>query len=389
VAFIALLAITLFVIAVDRGARRSNDFDNFHDGAASVWHEGELFLEKGLLRYPASFQVMISPLGALPLGVAAAIWALLNLASSGVCAWGLGRLAGVPPREQIPAWLLVSPFLVNNITLGQSGPLLLALVTLGVLAAAGGRAAPGGAAIAAAGLLKVFPMGFLAVLVAGRRAGGAAAGAAAAIALVALWAVLAVGPRVAVDDLARWWTEVRTEQTPQNMIEVVRGLRYNNQGLAITIVRSLTTDFSWAPQRAAKGSVQVLSLPLWLAWGLYGSIVAALAATSAAAAWRVWRLGGAGGRHLLGLYAMAAPALLAVSPIVWTHYFLWLLPAGIYRLDRPRLVTALGVASLLAVFSVPARALGFHMFLGLALFVLCARRLWAETGAASQRQATT
>lgn len=377
---IGLVAIALGIIAIDRGSRGSNDFDNFHAAGAAVWNEGTLYLEKGTLRYPPSFQVMMSPLGALPIAWAAAVWVLLNYAAFAVLPWAFSRLSGLPPSRLGWAFFAVAPFIVNNVTLGQSGPLLLAAATLGILAAAQGRATGGAALIALAGFYKVFPAALLAVPFALRRIPGVLAGTALAAIGVSSWVALAIGPREGLDDLARWFHEVRTEQSAERFFEVVRGLRYNNQGLAVTIVRSFTTDFSWAPKLAAKGSVQLLSLPLPVAWGFYYTLVALIAACSAAFAWRVRRAPTT--RDFLGLYALATPAMLAVSPLVWTHYFLWLLPCFVYLLPRTRLVAGLGALSLLAVFSVPARALGFHIWMSLLLFVLVARQLWHETAPA-------
>ncbi len=200
---LSLVALVLFVIAVDRGARRSNDFDNFHDAAASVWHDGELFLEKGTFRYLASFQVLFSPLGALPIAWAAAVFALLNLACLAVLPRMFERASGIPPGRQWPAWLLVAPFVVNNMTLGQSGPLLLVLATFGIDQAARSHAVRGGAALAVAAWLKVFPAALLAVPACLGRLGGALAGTVAATAAIALWVALAIGPQAGIDDMQR------------------------------------------------------------------------------------------------------------------------------------------------------------------------------------------
>jgi hypothetical protein len=372
---LVLVALVLFGIAVDRASRQSNDFDNFYDAAFRVWHDGELFVDKSTSRYPATFQVLMSPLGALPLDGAAAVWALLNLGCYGLLAWLFARWLRVPWADQRVAWFGVAPFLVSNITLGQNGPVLLALSTAGVLAAARGRAVGGGAALTLAGLLKVFPGALMAVPLALGRARGALAGAVLAGGVVALWTVSVLGLGPTVEDTLRWLAEVRLEQRPDALIESVRSLRYNNQGLAITLVRSLTTDFSWNPALAAEGSVQVASLPLPVAWGIYYAIVAALVATWCAVAWRL-RRGETGPREFVGLQALAIPVLLSVSPIVWTHYFLWWLPALMLLSRHRAALVALGLVSLAGIFSESARALGLHMAITLGLFVAVARELW-------------
>jgi hypothetical protein len=374
---LTFVAAGVLYIGWDRSESRGNDFDNFHDAAVSVWRDGALLLDKSTLRYPPTFQVSLSPLGAFPLPVAAALWLALNAAALACLPFAFARLSGTPPARQGWAWFLVAPFVVSNVTLGQSGPLLVALSTLGVLGAAAGRPVAGGFALAWAGLLKVFPGALVAVPVVLGRARGALLGALLALAVAGLWVSAAIGPRAGLDDSARWLGEVRNEQTPRQLFELGRSLRYNNQGLAVTLVRSLSVDWNPRPQMAAKGSVQVLALPGPVVWGLYYAIVAALAAALAACALRARR--GPTRRAYLGLQALAVPAMLALSPIVWTHYFLWWLPAAIYLADRTRLLAALGTVSLLGIFSVPARALGLHMAITLALFALVAHRLWRET----------
>ncbi len=384
-AALAVVAIALGAIAVDRAARHSNDFDNFHFAAVSVWEDGELFLEKGTLRYPPSFQVMMSPFGAFPISVAAALWVLLTYLAFAALPYGFWQLGGPPPARQAWAWFAITPFIVNNITLSQSGPVLLAGATFGILAAARGQAVRGGALIALGGFYKVFPGALLAVPFALRQAPGVLLGAALAGVGIAAWVALAIGAQAGAEDFLRWFEEVRTEQRAERFVEVVRGLRYNNQGLAITLVRSFSTDWSLDPALAAKGSIQLLDIPVVWIWRLYYAVVAVLAVTSAYFAWRTRRAPRT--RDFLGLFALATPAMLAVSPLVWTHYFIWLLPCFVYLVEtHKRTVITLGVLSLAAVFSVPARALGFHMFMTLALYVLVARQLWRETAAPAEAQ---
>jgi len=376
-ALLALAAVVVLSIGWDRSQSRGNDFDNFHDAAVSVWREGALLLDKSTLRYPPTFQVSLSPLGAFSLPVASALWLALNVAALACLPFAFARLSGTPPARQGFAWFLVAPFVVSNVTLGQSGPLLVALATLGMLAAAAGRPVAGGFALAWAGLLKVFPGALVAVPFVLGRARGVLLGTLLAFGVAGLWVSAAIGPRAGLDDFGRWIQEVRHEQTPRQLFEVGRSLRYNNQGLAVTLIRSLSVDWNPRPQIAAKGSLQVLALPVPVVWGLYYAIVAALAATLVACSLRARRRPTR--RAFLGLQALAIPAMLALSPIVWTHYFLWWLPAAVYLADRTRLLAALGTVSLLGIFWVPARALGLHMAITLVLFALGARRLWHET----------
>jgi len=371
---LALAFAGVSTIAVERSTTRSNDFDNFYDAAASVWHDGRVLRTKGTARYLPSFQVLISPLGALPIEPAAILWTALNLAGYALLAWLFARHFAVPLRSQGPAWFCVAPFVVNNLTLGQSGPVLLALATAGVAAAARGRERTGGALLGLAGLLKVFPAALLAVPAGLGRTRRPLVGAALAGLVVAAWVAVALGPGPAIDDGLRWLHEVSSKQTPQRLVRTVRSLRYNNQGLAITLARSFG-DFSRGPAEAAPGSVQLLTLPMPWIWGLYYGLLAGLAGCFAAILRRLHPRR-ASPRVQLGALALAVPVMLAASPIVWTHYFLWLLPGFVYLADRPRRLVAIGCLSLAAIFWVPARGLGFHMALALAQFAWIGRDLW-------------
>jgi len=373
--------VAVVAIGVDRSVGRSNDFDNFYDAAASVWENGELLREKGTSRYLPSFQVMMSPFGALPIEASAPIWILLNLASYAALVFLFARVFGVSPRAQIPAWFCVAPFVVSNLTLGQSGPLLLALSTAGIAAAVHHRDRLAGVALAAAGLLKVLPAALVAIPFFFGRIRGTVVGAGLAAAAIGVWMTLALGPTAAIDDSLRWFTEVRQVQTPDHLMRTGRSIRYNNQGLAVTLARTFG-DFSPRPQAMARGSTQLLSspVPLEWVWALYGGILATLAAVLAAVLWRL-RRHGPGPRGFLAALALAAPVMLATSPIVWTHYFLWLLPGFIYLSDRRRALAAISVVSLAAIYWIPARGLGFHMALGLVQFGWVAQDAWRNAGA--------
>jgi len=367
----------VFAIGFERSVTRGNDFDNFYDSAVSVWHDGALLHEKGTERYLPGFQVLIAPLGALPIAAAVGVWLVVSAASYGALAWMFARVFGVPPGGQVAAWLCVAPFLVNNVTLGQNGPLLLALATAGVAASAAGRDARAGVALAVAGILKVLPTALLVVPLGLGRIGPTLAGAAAAGVLVASLTALSIGPEPAVEASRRWLTEVRGDQTPARLIQVGRSLRYNNQGLAVTLARTFG-DFSPQPQRAAPGSTQLLALPLSWIWAFYGTVLAALCGTFAAVVWRVRSRGPTPPRAFLGVLGLAVVPMLAASPIVWTHYFLWLLPGFIYLAARRRALYAIAFVSLLAVFVDAARGLGFHMALALTQFAWIARDLWHD-----------
>ena len=59
---LALLAVLLLWgwLSVDRAMRGSNDFDGFHEAAATVWEHGQLLHDKAVSRYPPTFQVLLA-----------------------------------------------------------------------------------------------------------------------------------------------------------------------------------------------------------------------------------------------------------------------------------------------------------------------------------------
>jgi hypothetical protein len=375
--FLALTAVVVFGIGLERTADRGNDFDSFWDAGASVWHERELLHEKGTERYLPSFQVLMAPLGALPLPAAGAVWLVITAASYVGLVWTFARVFGVSPHDQLPAWLCVAPFVISNVTLGQNGALLLALSTAGVGAAALGRDARAGAALALAALFKVLPAALFAVPLGLARIGRTLAGATAAGAAVAVAMAVAIGLGPAADASLRWVTEVRADQTPAGLVEGERSLRYNNQGLAITLARTFG-EIGPQPRKRAKGSTPLASLPLAWIWAAYGVLLATLCGVFAAVVWRVRTRRPVGPRAFLGVLGLAVVPMLAASPLVWTHYFLWLLPGFVYLARHRAALGVVAVASFAAIFWTQGRGLGCHMALALAQFAWIATELWRD-----------
>ena len=83
--------------------------------------------------------------------------------------------------------------------------------------------------------------------------------------------------------------------------------------------------------------------------------------------------------RLFGSKRLGALAMLMVSPLVWTHYFIWLLPAAICVAHWPRLLATCAIASLLALMNIHVRALGFHMLLALVLYGAVVYDLWEQS----------
>lgn len=380
---IALLLLACGVVAVERAGRGSNDFDGFHAGARQVWEQGSLSEAKAVSRYPPLFQVLLAPLGALPVSVAAALWFLLCLAALLALPRALEQATGVTVARQGPAWLILAPFVVDDLMLGQSGLLLLWLATRAVALARRGGEGRAGALLGLCAGLKVLPALLLAVpLLLGRWRRtllGLGLFALAGLALsVAVLGLDAVG-----EGLAGWGEENTTRQTPWALVQWGRSMRYNNQALATVLARSLGEIGT----REARGAVHLLRLDLSVIWWLYGGLVLFIAARGLAAAAAARRLL----RHAAtrddadprtaedlawgGLYALSALTLLLAAPLVWTHYFLWTLPAFVVTPLRPRTRALVGAAFALGLAAVPLRALGLQLWISLGLFVVLSGEL--------------
>ncbi len=84
-----------------------------------------------------------------------------------------------------------------------------------------------------------------------------------------------------------------------------------------------------------------------------------------------------------GMFALTSLAMLFVSPLAWTHYFLWWVGALVVLAHRRRLLLAVGAVSMVGLFSVPARGLGVHMWLSVVLYAAVVYDLWRRpTGSA-------
>ena len=143
----------------------------------------------------------------------------------------------------------------------------------------------------------------------------------------------------------------------------------------MTLARTLG---EW-PGESPRGAVHLAAMPMDRVWMVY-AVVLALAA--GLLAWGLWRArlrgpatvagdrgdgGPASGRAWLEATALVGVAMLLVSPIVWTFYFVWLLPACLCLLDRPRVLGAIGIVMWAGLAVTPARGLGLHLACALVL----------------------
>lgn len=368
---------------VRRAIEDTNDFQTFWRAGRAVVQQGALSEESGVDRYLPVFQLLHVPLGALPVGVAAGLWYALSVAALLALPRQLGRISGVPPRQQWPAFAVLALLVLDNLSLGQSAPILLFLATWGVAQAREGRALRGGLVVGLAALFKIMPVATLGAPVMLRRARGVLAGFAVAVAVGFATTAAFVGPAATVEATRRWAADTSEMQSSWGLVEYAYSLRYNNQGLGVTLARTLG-ELSELGEIKAKAAVRLASWPLPWVWALYGVVLAALAAVGARAALAARRLGDR--RAWLELYALSTLGMLLAAPLVWTHYFLWMLPALVALRGERRVLLWGGLAFNVALAIPPLRALGFHMACVLVLYVWIARGLWrAASDAAGER----
>ena len=285
----------------------------------------------------------------------------MNLAALGALPGAFARL-GVPVRAQGLAWLAAAPFLWDNVVLAQNGPLLVYLVTTALGQARQGHGGVAGFLIGIGASLKVLPAGFLLVLALLGSTRRAIIGVtlAAVVATGALAAI--VGPARGVELGAEWLGEMRANHSHAAYARNEAMLRFTNEALAITLVRTLTSVEPAQPE----GAVRLAAWPPPVAWTLYGIMLTSTILVWLACARR--HRGTEADLRWLDLYALTAVLVLIASPLVWSHYFIWLLPALLVLHQRSGLLLACFVVSTLGFGSIYARGLGVHMGVALLLF---------------------
>ena len=366
---IAVLYTVAAGVGVYRTVHRHTDFTGFHSYAGLLISQGRVFTQDN---YPPSFHLLMVPFAALPLLPAAILWQLMNLASLAALPAVFHRLGRVSTTSQILPWLVVLPFVLDNLRLAQNAPMLLLLVSLGLVWIRGARPVLGGVLVGVAALVKVFPVLVLAVGAIFRRFWRPVLGAVAAALVVAAGLVILVGAKHLPNDCARWISYVHERQSPAlwTQPEGAPPLRYNNQGLPVVLVRTLCRIRLRPRDRA----VHLADWPVGVGLALYAVIAAATAVTWCAAAWRCSRR--RADEAWLGMLALTVLAVLVLSPLVRTHYFIWWVPGVVFLADRRRFLAGLMAVSIVGLMIIPARALGLHTWLSLLIFFLVFRELW-------------
>jgi alpha-1,2-mannosyltransferase len=366
-----------FGYIVWRGAQRGNDFKYPYLAAQALWRTGRLHVW-AQPRYPVTFHVLLAPLTVLPIGYAAAVWAILSFAAIAALPGVLEGLSGLSPRRQVLSWVVVLPCLLDALVLGQSDPINLFLVSAGLLAVQRRRSLAGVGLVGLAGMIKFLPILHWGTIVSRYRSRGVWAGMALSVGLGLGVIVAAVGWESALAGLGEQFVWIRDHEKPWHLVARQSDLRANNESLPVVLARTfgVLEGVKPEPHTVALGLVPLEVL--WRAW-LAILLVLAIVWLSCACV----RPANESGRRRawLGMFALSSVGMLAGTPICWHHYFLWLLPATLFLADRRRLLVASAVVSWVGTGLPLLRGLGGHMVLALGLFGVVAidlRRLARE-----------
>lgn len=323
-----VLALQVVVVVVFAVAYRPFDLSIYLWGGRAVRHGLELYAVQARgnwFTYPPFAAAVFTPLSMLPPVAAGVAWELASVAALAWSAAACVRLAGYRPGPAgtaavTAAALLLEP-VYHTLYLGQVNVFLLALVTADITRAAAGRRAGLGIGVAAA--IKLTPALFIVVLLTARRYRDAAT-AAAAFTACALAGYLA-DPAAS----ALYWTRLFDDTSR------VSATYISNQSPYATLAR------------LAGGTTH---LSPW-----YPALAAALAAAGLTAATRHARAG-----HWLAATAATGTTTLLISPISWTHHFVWALPA-LLTLTLPTTTTSRTRAAARA--RTAAAAAGYLLFI--------------------------
>ncbi|MGE0711848.1 MAG: glycosyltransferase 87 family protein [Planctomycetota bacterium] len=370
------LALLLLLLGADTvyraGPSERTDLPVYLAGARRVLAgEDPLLVESGRgwpYVYPPTLAVLLIPLTALPLRVAAGLWFLLSAAAAGLGWWAWlaarrpeGSPAPPAARDLWP-WLLVALPCTSALLRGQTGPLLLGLLLGAAACLLRKRDALAGALVALAAAIKLTPALVIVGLAAARRwraLAGAAAGLALWLALVPLPFLGARGTAAALEHFTRHMV-LRPVRNPGEPDLTSRNVHVgNNQSLSSLAIRHL------------EGRARTLTLSLLL----LGAVGVALGLS----------LGGAGEvAPSEGAWALLVAAPLLVAPIAWHHHHVLLLPALAFLCARPErsaraALVGFALLSLLHFAVPPLRPLGL-LGLGTLWVFLCVAALSLRPG---------
>jgi hypothetical protein len=147
-------------------------FDIYATGAKRWWAGEDMYVRgRDYYRYSPLFAVAVTPFAVLPPALGNALWKLVNGAAY---AWGLvvwGRSLGLDSGRRAALSILALPLALHSLHNGQANLLMIATILFALAAAARARWTLAAFALAAATLIKGYPLGLallLSVLYQGR-----------------------------------------------------------------------------------------------------------------------------------------------------------------------------------------------------------------------------
>jgi alpha-1,2-mannosyltransferase len=314
-------------------------------GGRAVTHGLQLYavqVRGNWFTYPPFAAALFTPLSLLPPVVVGVAWDLGSVAALAWSARACLRLAGYQPAAAVTAAVTAAALLLepvyHTLYLGQVNVILLALVLADLRRVQQGR--PAGIGIGLAAAIKLIPGLFIVFLLATRRVRDAVTASAVFAACAA--AGYAINPAAS----RLYWTRL-----------------FDDTGrVSATYISNQTPYAALARILGGTSHVGPWYLAISAALGLAG-----LTAAARLAARRDW----------LAAAALTGVTSLLVSPISWTHHWVWALPALLTLLTRAatpaaRLTTAAAYALFITApmwftpWANDSAQLGFHWALTLA-----------------------
>jgi hypothetical protein len=290
-----VLAAEIGLVLWYAAAHRQVDFSVYMWGGHAVPRDSRLYLVPAhghWFTYPPFAAAVFAAITAVPFGTAQVLWALVSVAAFAIACYLALRLAGVRPSRTVTAGVVAAGLALEPVyhTLfnGQINTILLAFVLADVWRVAQGRRA--GIAIGIAAAIKLTPGIFVLLLLLTRRT------KAALIAMVTFAVCTLIGYLVAPGASRLYWTRFFYDT------KRVDAPYIGNQSLYGSTIRLLGG--------ASHTGGWFLLLPL--AVGVVG-----LATATVFARRGEW----------LTAAAVTGVTSLLMSPVSWTHHWVWVMPA--------------------------------------------------------------
>ncbi|MCA9095214.1 MAG: DUF2029 domain-containing protein [Planctomycetaceae bacterium] len=327
------LLLVLGGVSVERSVRGSSDFRGFH----KIWSDNAVAATQPIRGvgtdpdpYPPSSYAIFAPLGYLPILPAAIVWYLLNVAASWGAWRGLEELSEEKLTGTETGWLLfasIAPFWVGNLVSGQNGTILICLVVWGYLFAWRYLYKLAGVVLAVPVLIKAIPVLFLMPFVVSKKfLERDWRIVVAACCAIGIWIGGVCSLYFGVETNAlfqkRWVGMVvrgpnGVPADPFRPKSMHSGPRYGNQSSEAVLARLMLDIPVDGKESGVRVNLWSLESATWRRVRTGFAVLVLLAGMVV-----LWR----SGDRLSGLSQVSLMSLvmLLISPIVWTHYYLWM-----------------------------------------------------------------